>query len=121
MEKEKFRTPNDIIVTSGGWTSSIIPQDNGPRNDLQTYNLRANKWKSMSQCRERWAYHGMVAIDKTIYMFGGYNGHSHVRRMASFDIISGQWSYDKPNMNSRRNAEERSMLLVVPKENQEYK
>ena len=72
------------------------------RNYLQMYNLRANKWKPMSQCTERWAYHGMVAIDKTIYMFGGYNGQSHVKRMASFDLISGQWSYDKPNMNSRR-------------------
>ena len=107
MKREKFRIPNDIIMTSGGWTTSITPQGNGPNTDLQIYNMRADKWwclkwSSMNHCNERWAYHGMVELDKKIYLFGGYNGHVHVKMMACFDLISGQWSPDKPSMNSRR-------------------
>ena len=100
MEQEQFRTPNDVIVTSGGWATGTTPQ--GPKTDLQTYNTRANKWNPMNHCEQRWSYHGMVEVDKTIFMFGGYDGHSHVSRMVCLDLISGKWTYDKPPMNSRR-------------------
>merc|ERR1712115_510003 len=103
MEREKFRKPSSIVVASGGWTSSLDPEENGPRNYLQAYNMRSNTWIPITHSgMERWAYHGMVVIDKTIYMFGGYNGHHHRRNMASYDLIKGQWSYDLPNMRSRR-------------------
>ena len=103
MEREKFRTPSSIVVASGGWTSSLDPEENGPRNYLQAYNMRSNTWIPITHSgTERWSGHGMVVIEKTLYMFGGYSGIDARRNMASYDLIKGQWSYDYPNMHSRR-------------------
>ena len=100
IAKEKFRIPNSIILTSGGLITGFTPEERWPKSHLQTYNIRLNRWKSIDW-GQRWANHGMVAINHVIYMFGGFDGQSHVRRMICLDLISGQL-LDCPNMSSRR-------------------
>ena len=108
MKREPYRVPNEVILTSGGWiTLPGNPIESGPQGGFQAYNIRSRIWGSQNaslpwarRCL-KWAYHGMVEMDKKIYMFGGFNGHNHVRSLVCLDIISGI-SHNLALMNDRR-------------------
>jgi len=86
---KKYRIPNELVFSMGGFTSE-------PCSTVELFNVRSNTWTTLSLDFVPHAYHGMVAMDKKIFVFGGFgdsgNGPEYFRTAFCYDLQSKTWS-----------------------------
>lgn len=90
------RVPHEVMFVVGGWSGG------SPTNIVETYDMRADKWIVCDTGDEGpRAYHGTVAIDKKIYVAGGFDGVEYFNSVRCFDPVTKKWSEAAP-MNAKR-------------------
>ena len=70
------RIPHDVVFIIGGWSGGA------PIAYFETYDPRADRWfphSSLEDATPR-AYHGLVELDKMIYLVGGFDGSQYYNR-----------------------------------------
>ncbi|XP_054271879.1 kelch-like protein 10 isoform X2 [Macrosteles quadrilineatus] len=81
------RIPNEVVFTIGGWS------DGYPTDAIETYDKRSDSWylSHMKDQKIR-AYHGVVVLDKLIYIIGGFNGSEYFSTMHCYDPVTYKWT-----------------------------
>ncbi|OAF65660.1 hypothetical protein A3Q56_06629, partial [Intoshia linei] len=73
-KRREERYPNQVMLLMGGWN------EKGPCDEIEIYNIYTNVWHliegklCINKKKLHFAYHGLIQIDKKIYIIGGYNG-----------------------------------------------
>ncbi|KAK9977675.1 hypothetical protein ABG768_019476 [Culter alburnus] len=63
------RLPSEILLAIGGWSGG------NPTNEIEAYDVKADRWVSVTQDDERpRAYHGTAVLEEFVYCVGGYDG-----------------------------------------------
>ncbi|XP_059163129.1 kelch-like protein 10 isoform X1 [Physella acuta] len=91
------RVPNEVIFVLGGWSRD------GVCADMETYDNRVDKWyENESESYEHsLAYHAMVAVDKALYVIGGYTTVKYLNSAKRFEPLTKTWSEIAPMHSSR--------------------
>ncbi|TRY73581.1 hypothetical protein TCAL_05038 [Tigriopus californicus] len=93
------RIPSDFVLGIGGWNAN----PNGPTTRVEVLNIRQQKWSLCPRLAlpEPRAYHGSIVLNKSLFIFGGYDGVDYLNDCIAFDLISKVWT-QKPLMNDPR-------------------
>ena len=95
---KNHRIPHELVFSMGGFSSE-------PCSAVELYNVRSNTWTTLNQDFVPHAYHGMVAMDKKIFVLGGFgdsgNGAEYFQSTFCFDLQSKTWTR-KSSMNNPR-------------------
>ena len=85
----KSRIPNELIFAIGGFGSE-------PTATIEVFNLRAKFWSILDQNFAPHAYHGMIAQDNKIFVFGGFgdagNGPEYFQSTYCLDLSTQSWT-----------------------------
>jgi hypothetical protein len=85
----KSRIPNELIFAMGGFGTE-------PTAAIEVFNMRAKLWTILNQNFAPHAYHGMVAQDNKIYVFGGFgdagNGPEYFQSTYCLDLSTQSWT-----------------------------
>lgn len=90
------RVPHEVMFVIGGWSGGA------PTNMVETYDTRADRWVvcSVADTGPR-AYHGMITVDGTIFIIGGFDGVEYFNSCRTFDPVKKLWE-EAPPMNCKR-------------------
>lgn len=90
------RVPHEVMFVIGGWSGGA------PTNMVETYDTRADRWVvcPVSDIGPR-AYHGMITVDQTIFVIGGFDGVEYFNSCRILDPVAKVWS-EAPPMNCKR-------------------
>ncbi|KAH7984902.1 hypothetical protein HPB52_024458 [Rhipicephalus sanguineus] len=82
------RYPSEFIVVLGGWSNE------GPRATVETSDPLVDQWFQHNEADfTPRAYHGVVVIQRLLYVVGGRKRKRFLRSMKSFDLDKCQWNY----------------------------
>lgn len=87
----------DVIYIFGG--RSGLTEDEGPTNDMYSFNTKSNKWSKLETSGDHplaRSYHAMAALDNKLYVFGGCAENSRMNDLYSFDVTCNRWE-KQPN------------------------
>ncbi|CAF1403894.1 unnamed protein product [Adineta ricciae] len=90
------RIPHEVLFVCGGWSGR------SPTSAVEIYDTRADKWIQLPFNDEfPRAYHGIVTVNRMIYIIGGFDGMDHFNSCRLFDSQLLQWKEIAP-MNVKR-------------------
>ncbi|CAF1062909.1 unnamed protein product [Rotaria sordida] len=90
------RIPHEILFVCGGWSGG------SPTSAIELYDTRADKWFQLPfNDQFPRAYHGIVTINNSIYVIGGFDGMDYFNSCRVFDLKILQWNEIAP-MNIKR-------------------
>ncbi|XP_053171566.1 kelch-like protein 10 [Scomber japonicus] len=79
------RLPPAILLATGGKDGST------PVTSVQAYDLRADRWWTLSTeeiCR---AHHGTAVLNGSMYLIGGCSREAHLNTVLRFDLVTRTW------------------------------
>ena len=89
FKPQKSRIPNELIFAMGGFGSE-------PTAAIEVFNIRAKLWTILNQNFAPHAYHGMVAQNDKIFVFGGFgdagNGPEYFQSTYCVDLVTQTWT-----------------------------
>ncbi len=89
----RSRIPPEIVLSFGGWCMD----PHAPTDSMETFDFRASKWQKLKcTCIASVAYHGLVELDRKVYLFGGFNGKSYWSETFTYDPNCNEWEERAP-------------------------
>jgi kelch-like protein 10 len=95
------RLPHQVLLAVGGWSGG------SPTNSIEAYDSRADQWVNITAAFENFgrerprAYHGVIYVDKNIFILGGFDGQNYFNTVRRLDLEKLECS-EEPPMNNRR-------------------
>ncbi|KAH7961136.1 hypothetical protein HPB52_003175 [Rhipicephalus sanguineus] len=82
------RVPNEVIVVLGGW------RDERPQRSVEVLDPHAKRWFQYKDPDfTKRAYHGVVLLNRRLYIVGGRQTRRFLRSTKSFGLDEGYWDY----------------------------